>query len=110
MDADGFIHMDTEMIEPVMNGLAGAGADLDGGWRESRATVEAGEAGIGDDELGQAFRGMYEQAGATLRSSADALPPMLRAAADNGMACCTDYLAADTRAAATMPAADGRGW
>jgi hypothetical protein len=109
MAADGFIHMDTEMVEPVMRGLAGAGDDLDSGWQECRARVESGEAGIGGDELGQAFRAMYEQAGTALRTSADELPPALRAAADNGMACCTDYTTADTRAAAMMPAADSRG-
>ena len=109
MAADDFIHMATEMVEPVMRGLAGAGDDLDSGWRQCRATVESGEAGIGGDELGQAFRGGYEQAGAALRTSADTLPPALRAAADNGMACCTDYTATDARAAARMPAVDRGG-
>ena len=105
MAADGFIHMDTEMVESVMQGLAGAADELDSGWQECRAKVESGEAGIGGDELGQAFRGAYEQAGAALRTGADRVPPSLRAAAENGMASCTDYTATDTRAAATMPAA-----
>jgi hypothetical protein len=101
--------MDTEMIEQVMRGLAGTGDDLDSGWQQCRARVESGEAGIGRDELGRAFRGAYEQTGAALRTSANELPPALRAAADNGMACCADYTAADTRAAAALPAADRRG-
>jgi hypothetical protein len=103
MAAGDFIHMDTDMIETVMRGLTGAGEDLDGGWRASRAEVESGEAGIGGDVLGQAFRGAYEAPSRMLRSRADELPPALRTAADNGMACCTDYVAAEGRAAAAMP-------
>lgn len=109
MAADGFIHMDTDMVEPVMRGLAGTGDELDSGWQRCRAKVASAEAGIGGGELGQAFRGMYEQAGPALRAGADEVPASLRAAAGNGMACCTDYTATDTRVAAAMPAADDRG-
>jgi hypothetical protein len=105
MAADGFIQMDTEMVEPVMHGLTGTGEELDVGWKSCRAQVDSGEAGIGADVLGQAFRGGYEAAGAALRGTAGTLPSSLRAAAGNGMACCADYLAADARAAAGMPAA-----
>jgi hypothetical protein len=108
MAGDDFIHMDTEIVEPVMHGLTGAGDELDGGWNSCRAQVDSGEAGIGQDVLGQAFRGVYEGAGAALRSSADRMPRSLRAAAETGMACCSDYAAADQRARAAMPAPERR--
>ncbi|MEV6488680.1 hypothetical protein AB0M20_08595 [Actinoplanes sp. NPDC051633] len=98
-----FLHMDTDIVEPVMRGLTGTGDDLDGGWRSCREQVDSGEAGIGQDPLGQAFRGGYESASRALRTSADELPRSLRTAAENGMTCCTEYAAADARAAAGLP-------
>jgi hypothetical protein len=104
-----FIHMVTEAVEPVMRGLTGMGDELDGGWRSSRAQIDAGEAGIGGDLLGQAFRGVYDGAGAALRDGADRLPQQVRSTGEAGMAGVADYVTADDRAAAGMPAAGAGG-
>jgi hypothetical protein len=104
-----FVHMVTEAVEPVMQGLTGMGEELDGGWRSSRAEIDAGEAGIGGDLLGQAFRGVYDGAGTALRDNADRLPQQVRSTGEAGMAGVTDYVTADARAAGAMPVAGAGG-
>jgi hypothetical protein len=107
MAGSDFVHLETDLAEPVMRGLTAVGDELDGAWQSCRAEIDAGEAGIGGDMLGQAFRGVYGGAAEQLRAGAGRMPGSLSESGGVGLACCADYLEADRRAAAAMPAAAG---
>ena len=94
---NSFLEMDTDAVSDLMARLAGAGRELDNGWRAALAGITGGEAAIGDDVIGQAIRGVYEPAGRALRSAAERLPPTMLGDADAGDQCVAGYLDADRR-------------
>ncbi|MEE6258216.1 hypothetical protein [Plantactinospora sonchi] len=98
----GYLQMDVEAVEPVLHGLASTGADLDDAWSTGRSAIPAGEAAIGGDELGAAFRGIYAEDSAAVGANADRLPDTLRTDAEVGSSCVTDYVAADQRGAEAL--------
>ncbi|MEV4757342.1 hypothetical protein AB0J86_19805 [Micromonospora sp. NPDC049559] len=108
MTVGGYLHMDVELVEPVLHGLSGTGAELDAAWQAGRAAVAAGEAGIGGDALGQAFRGIYLADSAAVRDNAGRFPGVLREDGQVGTDCVADYVAADARSAAAFAGVGGR--
>ncbi|MEU5566824.1 hypothetical protein [Micromonospora musae] len=108
MATGGFLHMDAEVVEPVLHGLAGTGDELDAAWQAGQTAVSAGEAGIGGDALGQAFRGIYLADSTAVRDNAGRFPGALREDGQVGTACVADYVAADARSAAAFAGTGGR--
>lgn len=103
MAGGNFAHMDTAGVTSVMRGLADHGLELARGWQSAKDTITQGEAGIGDDVLGRAFRTTYEAVGHAVRAGADRLPGVFAAHSDACMRCAEDYLAADARARVAFP-------
>lgn len=84
-----------------LNGINVEGKLATESWRGHRATIDAGEAGIGAGPLADAFRSVYVPE--PVKQGADralaAVPAVVKAGQD-GVA---DYVAADQRAAAGFP-------
>lgn len=99
----GHLHMDVEVVEPLLHGLSVTGDELDSAWQAGQSAISAGEAGIGGDELGQAFRSIYLDDRQLVGANAGALPAAVRLDAQAGTTSMRDYLSADQRAAAAMP-------
>lgn len=91
----GHAHMDLAGAAAAMNRLAADGQELASGWAGAQSAIAAGEAGIGGDVLGQAFRGVYAEQGAALREAAGAMPGLLGEDAAVGSRAVADYREAD---------------
>ncbi|NUT45847.1 MAG: hypothetical protein HOV94_00810 [Saccharothrix sp.] len=99
----GFAHMRVDGIEPALHRLTGAGEELAATWRDGQNGITAGEAGIGADPLGQAFRAGYDADAARVRQVADLMPDLLLADGRAGHDAVVDYLAADERSWGAFP-------
>lgn len=108
--------MDPDLAEPPMRALDTAGTGLETAWKNLESEIVAGEAGIGMDKLGWAFREGYGggQAAtdfgtgyigpaASARQSAKQLPGQYHELAAAGLASARDYRDADARGAAAFP-------
>ncbi|MFD1151581.1 hypothetical protein [Saccharothrix hoggarensis] len=108
--------MDPDLAEPLMKDLDATGVGLANAWRNVPADTLAGEAAIGVDKLGWAFReGLsggqaasdlgngYIQFAHSARESAQQLPVKYQDLAAAGLASARDYRDADQRGAGAMP-------
>ncbi|OKI13950.1 hypothetical protein A6A25_16965 [Saccharothrix sp. CB00851] len=89
--------MQVDGIEPALHRLTGTGETLAATWRDGQSGLAAGEAGIGADPLGQAFRAGYDADAAKVRQVADLVPELLLSDGRTGHDAVIDYLAADVR-------------
>ncbi|WP_157620844.1 hypothetical protein [Saccharothrix sp. NRRL B-16348] len=99
----GFAHMQVDGVEPALHRLTGTGENLAATWRDGQSGLVAGEAGIGADPLGQAFRAVYDADAAKVRQVADLVPELLLADGRTGHDAVVDYLAADVRSRGAFP-------
>jgi hypothetical protein len=110
------LDMDPDLAEPSMRGLGTAGTALESAWTQLESDVVAGEAGIGTDRLGWAFReGIgggragtdfgtgYIGPADVARRGARELPGQYQELSAAGLASAQDYRDADRRGAAAMP-------
>lgn len=110
------LEMDPDLAEPLMKALETTGVELANAWRHVPADTLAGEAAIGVDKLGWAFReGLGGGQAATdlgdgyiafahsARESAQQLPRKYQDLAAEGLAGARAYREADQRGAAAMP-------
>jgi hypothetical protein len=99
MPEGGFVHMLTEVVEPMAHRLTAMGDELMGAWRSGQARLDAANGAIGTDPLGQAFARGYTARSEELRARAERLPTAMRDDGEVGAGSVVEYSAADTRAA-----------
>lgn len=110
------LEMDPDLAEPLMKDLETTGVELANAWRHVPTDTLAGEASIGVDKLGWAFReGLsggqaasdfgngYIGFAHSARESAQQLPRKYQDLAAAGLSSARDYRDADQRGAAAMP-------
>lgn len=95
--------MQVDGIEPALHRISGTGENLAATWRDGQSGLVAGEAGIGADPLGQAFRAVYDADAAKVRQVAALVPELLLGDGRTGHDAVVDYLAADERSRRAIP-------
>ena len=95
--------MDTDAITGVMGLLAGAGGRMGSAWGAVSAALDAGAGGLGQGELGAAFRDGYQQPATATAAAVDRMCRAPGRLAEVGHECISGYRTADDRAGGYFP-------
>lgn len=85
-----------------IHGLGQHGQQLGAAWQSAKSAIAGNEGGIGNDVLGQAFRGVYARDSEAVRQAADQVPPAIITDAGLGRQATNDYTNTDAGAAANL--------
>jgi hypothetical protein len=98
------VRLDVDTIDEQLKTLAGLGERLGESWHSSEQWIVSGEAGIGGDVLGQAFRAGYDTDATAVRDAARRIPASITENALMGRQALFDYQTMDAHYARDLRA------
>jgi hypothetical protein len=97
------VNMHVEQTRTQMRTVAGLGHKIDGQWKQVKAQVTAGEAGIGSGRLAEIFTRFYIQPRDLTEIGVEGMAQVLQKLADAGNASANEYETRNNAAAKAFP-------
>ncbi|MFF1819181.1 hypothetical protein ACFVWG_17915 [Kribbella sp. NPDC058245] len=72
--SDDVLHMFLEPAEQYLTQLGTVGPEVNTGWENAKAAIDAGAAGLGGDAIGAAFTAAFTPASEAVRLAGDRVP------------------------------------